>query len=151
MHASIITCSLHYEASFSFQLRTSRFDLQFFPVTSRSAGWSHTANSLSCFFSFPLRTLLPLSPTSLSPSCQPAATILKFILLADSISMETSRNHGNCSNRAKLFQNCFTRSPHSASPLPRVIFTPSFLHFSLPALKRTHYTCGITLICTVSV
>lgn len=61
------------------------------------------------------------SPGSLSPSHQPPPMmLLKFILLAGSISMETSRNHGNYLNEAKRFQN----SPHSTFflPLPPAIF-----------------------------
>lgn len=96
----------------------------------RSCCRSGKAFRSGLLFCVPTLSLLPspLSPTSLSPSCKPAAKILlKFILLAASISMETSRNHGNHLNWAKRFQNCCTRLL-IFPPLNLFLCTSVYLH-----------------------
>lgn len=93
----------------------------------------------------------PFSPTLLSPSCQPAVEILlEFILLAASISMETSRCHGNYFNRAKRVQKCCTR-PLTRLFLFLVLFLPSPfspLHYYLfSCVYSTSDECVFMCVC----
>lgn len=83
----------------------------FFPPIALTECHPNLSLALSRSFAQPLSCdCLPPA----SPSCQPAAkTLLRFILLAASISMETSRNHGNYLNRASRKRCGCTRSTSS--------------------------------------